>query len=140
VRKLPPNVDLLRSLPGLAGIRDRDLARLAVRFDDVRVPAGAVLACEGRPCHELVLVVAGTAWSSVRGERGGHVARGGVVGECAVLGAGVHRTTVVSRTPMHLLVAGCDGCRRLRDEPVILRLVARAAYERAGGGGWRLAG
>lgn len=138
MRKLPPNAGLLRGLPGLAGLRGRDLARLAPLFDDVRVPAGAVLAREGRPCHELVLVVAGAAGSSVRDESDRRLGPGDVIGERAVLGAGIHTATVVSRSPMRLLVAGCDACRRLRDEPAVLRLVGRAAVTRAEAGRWRL--
>ncbi len=150
VRKVPSNVDLLRSVPGLAGIRDRDLARLASGFDELRVAAGSVLAREGRPAHELVIVLAGFAALSVRGVPAGDVDAGGVLGETAVLGAGAHRATAVSRTGMHLLVAGCDGCRRLRDEPAILRLIARDLARRFAGtspddgrvrvGGWRLTG
>jgi CRP/FNR family cyclic AMP-dependent transcriptional regulator len=151
VRKLPPNVGALRSVPGLDGVRDRELARLSPWFDEVRVPAGCVLSREGGPAHDLTVVVAGLASSTVRDDRIGVIGPGSVLGEAAVLGAGPHRATVVSRTPMRVLVAGCDACRRLRHEPAILRLIARDLARRASGGsravdgragctGWRLTG
>jgi CRP-like cAMP-binding protein len=116
--------ELLRSFDGFAGMHGRALLRLAAQFDDVYVPAGAVLAREGRPCHELMLVAAGEAVVRRRGAPVGTVAPGDVIGETAVLVGASHVVSVTSRTPMRLLVAGADSCRRLRNDVVVVRAVA----------------
>ena len=59
----PPKakIALLRSIPALSVLADRDAVRLSRVFDELDVPPGTVLASAGRPIHELVLIADGEA-------------------------------------------------------------------------------
>src|SRR5258708_21371941 len=50
-------IDLLRSVPGFADLSERELARYAPLFDEVKVAAGMVLTREGEVGRELVVIV-----------------------------------------------------------------------------------
>lgn len=105
-------------------LEKRELRRLALQFDEVWVAAGTVLASQGQMSHQLCLLVEGTAIVSVEGAPVAVLGPGDVVGEAAVLRPAPHRASVVTRAPTHLLVASLNGCRRLRDHPAFLRLLA----------------
>ena len=120
-----PKAAALRSLPGFAALADRDLARLTVAFDDVRVAPGTVLARAGQVTHELILVVEGTATAT--NERTGTRAplgRGRCVGDVAMLGHGAAPVTVVTDTAARVLVAGPSTARTALAHPTVLRHVA----------------
>lgn len=125
-----PKIGLLRTVPGFAGLPDRDLARLAACFDEARVGAGMVLAREGRLGHELVLIVEGQATITRAGATEGELGPGALVGETAVLGPIPHRSRVVARTPMRVLVAGPESLRTLGGDPALLRRAATSLAER----------
>lgn len=117
-------IDLLRAIPGLDALSDRDLTRLAPMFDDVRVDAGRVLAREGQPSNELMLIVEGRAGLSRRGKPIDGLGPGQLLGEMSILDRAVHTATATAQTPMHLLLAGRQQFGALRDDPDVLRQVA----------------
>lgn len=119
-----PKVALLRSVPGFADLSDRDLARFAPLFDEVRVDAGMVLTREGQVGHELLLILEGQATLRRRGEARDVLGPGAFVGETAILGDVPHWSSVVSQTPMRVLVAGPESFRALGNDPDLLRRVA----------------
>jgi CRP-like cAMP-binding protein len=124
VKTTDPKISLLRTVPGFAGMPDRDLARLAPCFDEAQVGAGMVLAREGGLGHELVVIVEGRATVTRRGAVEGELGPGALVGETAVLGPIPHWSRVVARTPMRVLVAGPESLRALGGEAGLLRRVA----------------
>ncbi len=117
-------IDLLRSVPGFADLSDRELARYAPLFDEVKVDAGMVLTREGQVGRELVLIVEGQASLERRGAASEVLGPGAFVGETAILGEVPHWSSVVTRTPMRLLVAGRESFRALGSDPDLLRRVA----------------
>jgi CRP-like cAMP-binding protein len=80
-----------------------------------------VLAREGRPATELVLVVDGRA--AAAGSSAAHrtLGAGQFVGELEVVGQADHVATVIAETPMQLLVAGPATLRTVLEQPAVLR-------------------
>ena len=108
----------LGAVPGLAALPAAERTVLAELFDEVRVPAGSVLARQGRAATALVLIVEGRA--SV-GSTEGALRAGQFVGALEALEHADHVTTVTADTPMHLLVAGPSTVPTVLDHPVVLR-------------------
>jgi CRP-like cAMP-binding protein len=117
-------IALLRSVPGLAHLPDRELGRLALLFDDIRIDAGRVLAREGQASQELVLIVEGWAALSRHGQSVDALGPGQFVGETSILDHGAHADTVTARTPMRVLLAGRESFGALRNHPEVLRQIA----------------
>ena len=82
----------------------KGLAALARMATPVIVEPGRVLAREGAPGHEFVVVVEGTASTTSRGEEVGQVGPGSFFGELALLDGGPRTATVRALTPMLVLV------------------------------------
>lgn len=130
MKVLDPKVALLQGLPSLAAVRPRDLASVAPLVEDLRVPAGAVLVAEGDLCHEVVLVLAGTATLTAAGRVLGTVAAGDVIGDAAVRDQLPHLTTVTATTDLHVLVAGPESYRAFVRHPLVVRHVAATLSDR----------
>jgi hypothetical protein len=113
----------LRSLAGFSALHDRDLARLATLFDEVRVAPATVLARAGQTTHELIVIVDGAATATDEHGAARHLGPGRCVGDLAVLGHG-DAVTVVTDTDAQLLVAGPRTIRAALDHPTVLRHVA----------------
>ncbi len=130
MKVLDPKVDLLRRLPSLAAVRRRDLASVAPLVEDLCVRAGVVVVHEGDLCHEVVLVLEGTAEVSVGGRVVGVVGPGDVLGDLAVREHLPHATTVTATTNLHVLVAGPESHRTFVHHPVVVRHVAATLSDR----------
>jgi CRP/FNR family transcriptional regulator, cyclic AMP receptor protein len=117
-------IDLLRSVPGLTRLGQRDLARLAPLFDDARIDAGTVLAREGQSSHELVLIVEGWAALTRGGKPIDAVGPGQFLGEMSILDRAAHNATATAQTPMRVLLAGRETFGTLRSDPDVLRQIA----------------
>lgn len=130
MKVLDPKVDLLRRLPSLAAVRRRDLASVAPLVEDLCVRAGTVVVAEGDLCHEVVLVLEGTAEVSVDGRVVGGVGPGDVLGDVAVRDQVAHATTVTASTDLHVLVAGPESYRTFVHHPVVVRHVAATLSDR----------
>jgi CRP-like cAMP-binding protein len=74
-------------------------------FDEVSVPAGMVLAQEGRLCHEFFVVVAGELEVCRQG-RASRLGPGEAFGWKAMHERGRHDATVITMSPARLLVMG----------------------------------
>ncbi|HSO94906.1 MAG TPA: cyclic nucleotide-binding domain-containing protein [Acidimicrobiia bacterium] len=124
MRTARSKIELLRSVPGLTTLGERDLARLAPLFDDIRIDVGKVLVREGQSSHELVLIVEGSAELTRGGNTVGAVGPGDFLGETAVLDRAAHTATATAATPMRILLAGRESFGKLRSEPDVLRQIA----------------
>ena len=96
-------LEVLRSVHVLSGVDDAMLAALLPFFDEVTVPAGTVVAHEGRLCHELVVVAGGELEVCRRG-RASRLGVGGAFGWDEMRERGRHDATVLTVAPSHLLV------------------------------------
>lgn len=94
---------VLRGVTELAGAGDAALQSLLAFFDEVRVPAGAVLVREGQFGHEFVVVAEGEVEACRRG-RAQVLRRAGSFGWQAMHERGRHDATVVTMSPARLLV------------------------------------
>ena len=87
-------VELLRGVWLFERCTKAELAAIARMATPVTVETGHVLATEGTPGHEFVVVVEGTASASSRGQEIGQVGPGSFFGELALLDGGPRTATV----------------------------------------------
>src|SRR5437764_13004829 len=120
-KTVDPKVGILRSVPTLSGLANRDLARLASHFDDVCVDAGERLIREGEPGREIFLVVDGEAVVSLRDDALATVGPGEFVGEMTLFDRVPRSATVTALTPVRVLVAGAGSFGTLLANPAVLR-------------------
>jgi CRP-like cAMP-binding protein len=114
-----PNADrlsTLRATPELAGWSDRSLHALSLQFDEVILPAGRLIALEGAPCTELVIVLEGGLRArSLRGDS--RLLRAGESsGWRAMWERGPNEATVVVECEARLLVMGHAQFRAVKAE------------------------
>lgn len=126
----PQQLAELRSLPIFARFEDIELAQIARRLTDVEVPAGAVLVKEGQPGREAFIVASGTAVIRVGDQVIGNAGAGDLVGEMALLDGRPRAATVISVTPMRLLVMDPSEFGRLLDDPRTARWIAASLSNR----------
>lgn len=96
--------DSLKQLPIFAACSKRDLeeiSRLATQLD---LPAGRVLAAEGTPGQEFVVIRAGTVEVSRQGTRLAELGPGDYFGEISLLDGGPRTATVTALTPVTIEV------------------------------------
>ena len=105
-RRSDPKVDMLRRVPRLSGLRERELAELAPLLEVVDLPAGAVIAQEGRPGYETLIIVDGRVEVRVGGKVVNEVGPGEFVGEMAQLDRGRRCATATALTPVRGLLVG----------------------------------
>jgi CRP-like cAMP-binding protein len=119
----PPTakIALLRSIPGLSVLDDRDAIRLSRVFDELHVAPGTVLARAGRPVRELVLIAGGEATLTRTGTVPHPLGPGDVVGAFPLVAATPHNCCVSARTPMRILVAHRRYLPEIMGHPVLVR-------------------
>lgn len=99
-----------------SSLSKKELATIARRADEVRVPAGKVLTAEGKPGHEFFLIVEGQAAVERGGRTIATLTPGQYFGELSLLDRGPRSATVVASTEMDLLVLGQREFSGLLDE------------------------
>jgi CRP/FNR family cyclic AMP-dependent transcriptional regulator len=95
-----------------------ELAAIARVASPRVVEPGSVLATEGTPGQEFVVVAEGTASATSRGEEVGQVGPGSFFGELALLDGGPRSATVRALTPMLVLVLGRSEFDELVDRAI----------------------
>ena len=96
----------------------KELAAIARMATPVIVEQGRVLAKEGTPGQEFVVVVEGTASATSRGEEVGQIGPGSFFGELALLDGGPRTATVRALTPMLVLVLDRSEFNHLVDRAI----------------------
>ena len=103
---LDHRVDLLRNVWLFSSCTDDELSRIAGLTQARDVDAGVEIFAEGDPGDDFYVIVEGDAEARVGGEKIGDLTKGSFFGEMALID-GLDRTaTVVSTSPMSLLVLG----------------------------------
>lgn len=95
----------LRAVPELGALGGADLRGLLLHFDEVRVPAGTVIARAGRPCAQYVVVLEGRLETKADAGSPGTPA-GPSCGWDAMCERGVSPATVLAASDARLLVMG----------------------------------
>ena len=122
----------VESIPLFASVPRRRHWHFARLADEVGVPAGCELTREGAYAREFFVVVSGTADIYRDGERVGALAGGDFFGEVGLLGPRERRATVVSTSPMRLLVFAHRQFRELLfAAPTVGARIRGAAMQRA---------
>ena len=96
--------DLLRAVPSLERLSERDLERIAAVLAERTVAAGSILVEEGAAGQDSFLIVEGDACVTTGGVTVARVGPGEFVGELALLTDRPRCATVRAETPMRLLV------------------------------------
>jgi CRP-like cAMP-binding protein len=97
-------IELLKRVPLFADCSRRELREISAVADEIVVPAGTVLAREGKSGRELVVIVEGAADVTKRGRKINTVGDGDFVGEIAVVTDTPRTATVRTTQPTHALV------------------------------------
>jgi CRP-like cAMP-binding protein len=107
----------LRALPELGDCSDKVIASLLSSVDEIRLPAGAVVAQAGRSCTELVVVVEGTLRATPH-----LIGPGESLGWSAMWDRAVNEATVVAESDVRLLVVGHAQFRAFKAVAALLHL------------------
>jgi CRP/FNR family cyclic AMP-dependent transcriptional regulator len=124
------HLKMLRSVPLLAGLTDRELTWVDRLVTLVDVEAGDVLTTEGTTGREAFVLMSGTAVVTIAGREVATVGPGDVVGEMAVLDGQPRTATVTALEPMRVLAIDPRSFRTLLGEPGIARKVLAAEVAR----------
>lgn len=97
-----PSTDVLRNVPLLSGLDERELQTLAQSFKDRRFDAGETVAREGDSGVGFFVVEDGKATVTVRGEEVGRLGPGDHFGEIAIIDQGARSATITAETPLQV--------------------------------------
>jgi CRP-like cAMP-binding protein len=132
-RALVPGLEtteIVRNLPELAGLSDRQVRFLLPQFDEVSVDAGTTIAVAGRPAAEYVVVLEGRLESrGPSGER--QIEAGESTGWDAMWSRGCNASTVTATSPARLLVMGRAQFRAVRALRIERRMNRAVSYLRS---------
>ncbi len=93
-------IDVLRQVPLFAGLDDRELERLADRFQERSFPEGATVLEEGSTGTSFYVIAEGNTTVSVGGDVKATLGPGDYFGEMAVFEEGVRSASVVAATDL----------------------------------------
>jgi CRP/FNR family transcriptional regulator, cyclic AMP receptor protein len=94
-------VEMLQRVPLFAGVKKRDLARIASLFHERRIGAGQTLVEQGgRRGFNFYVVDEGIGTVTVDGEERGTLSPGDYFGELAVIDSGERSATITAQTDM----------------------------------------
>jgi len=94
----------LKRLPIFAACSDRDLDAVARLSTTLDVPPGKVLATEGQPGFEFVVIRAGTVAVTRNGQKLAELGPGDYFGEISLIDGGPRTATVTAETPVTIEV------------------------------------
>ncbi len=121
----------LKSLRLFDGLGKKERRLLAQRADAVDVPAGKVLAKQGRTAYEFFVIREGTASVQRNGEVVAELGPGDFFGEVGIVTHRPRNATVTSRSSMKLLVITDQAFRGMeRDTPTVAKQIEQAVEAR----------
>ena len=124
-------IELLHRVPLFEGCSQKDLGQISTLADEINQPAGSTLIHEGTKGREFFVLVDGTVDVRRKGRKLGSLDRGDFFGEIALLTETPRTATVVTATPVRLLVITGQSFRRLLDDtPAIQGKVLTALARR----------
>jgi CRP-like cAMP-binding protein len=106
-------VDLLKRVPLFAGCTKAELRELATIADEIDLREGVALTREGKPAHEFLVIVDGTARVTQKGRTLADLGPGDWLGEIALLTKSNRTATVTTTSRVRALVVTDRGFRRL---------------------------
>jgi CRP-like cAMP-binding protein len=125
------NAERLAAFPLFASLTAEERTELATWTEGRNVSEGTTLAAEGAPGYVFYLIEAGTAEVVHDGRRVAELGPGDYFGEGAILGAGRRVASVVSTSPMRLVVMHGQQFRKMEAAlPHVARRLEEALAER----------
>jgi CRP-like cAMP-binding protein len=109
-------IELLHRVPLFEGCSRKELGQISTLADEISVPAGTTLIKEGAKGREFFVLVDGTVDIRRKGRKLGSLDTGDFFGEIALLTDTPRSATVVTASPVRLLVIVGPAFRRLLDE------------------------
>jgi CRP-like cAMP-binding protein len=116
---MTPRFAALRAVPELAHCSNSEISSLVTSVDEIRLPAGAVVARAGRYCTELLVVIEGTLRTTAL-----RIGPGESLGWAAMWDRSINQATVIAESDVRLLVIGHAQFRAFKAAayPPLLRL------------------
>ena len=99
-----PKIEALKQVPLFSHCSLKELEFLATRTDEVAAPAGHQLTSQGRPGNAFYLLLDGEAEVTIDGKHRRTLSPGDFLGEISMLDLGPATATVVTSTPVRLMV------------------------------------
>jgi CRP/FNR family cyclic AMP-dependent transcriptional regulator len=122
---------VLRRIRLFAGLSRKQRKLLAMRADEVDVPAGKVLCCKGSTAHEFFVIEDGTAKVVRDGQYLDDLGPGDFFGEMGLLEDEPRNADVIARTPLRLMVLSGPALKELeREAPELARRLSRSVQQR----------
>jgi CRP-like cAMP-binding protein len=123
--------DELTTIPFFSDLSDEERTRIAPRAERLAMPAGKRLVVQGERGYEFFVIEDGTAGVYCDNQHIRDLGRGDFFGEIALVTRGDRTATVVSRTPMRLVVVTRRGFAQLCEEvPDVAAHIRAAMRER----------
>jgi CRP/FNR family transcriptional regulator, cyclic AMP receptor protein len=123
--------ELIKAVPLFAHCSNKELDRLSSELDEIEMPSGKVLARQGEPGREFVVVVDGTAEVTRDGRRINLLGSGDFLGEIALISGGPRTATVTTTSDSDLLILTARSFARVTKEmPSVQASVLKALSER----------
>ena len=121
----------LRRIELFSGLSRKQRRLLAMRADELDVPAGKVLCGKGKTAHEFFVIEDGTAKVVRDGQYLDELGPGDFFGEMGLLDNAPRNADVVAKTPLRLMVLSGRALRDLeREAPGFARRLSRSVEQR----------
>jgi len=121
----------LRRIQLFDGLSRKQRKLLAIWVDEVDVPPGKVLCCEGKTADEFFVIEEGTAKVVRGGQYLDELGPGDFFGEMGLLDNAPRNADVIAETPLTLLVLRRAALKELeRDAPALARRLRRSVEQR----------
>jgi CRP-like cAMP-binding protein len=113
------------------GLSRKQRKLLAMRVDEVDVPAGKVLCCKGKTADEFFVIEEGTAKVVRDGQYLDALGPGDFFGEMGLLDDEPRNADVIAETPLTVMVLRGPAFKELeRDAPRLARRLRRSVQQR----------
>jgi CRP-like cAMP-binding protein len=125
------NEAALRRIQLFDGLSRKQRKLLAMRVDEVDVPAGKVLCCKGKAADEFFVIEEGTAKVVRDGQYLDALGPGDFFGEMGLLDDEPRNADVIAETPLTVIVLRGPALKELeRDAPRLARRLRRSVQQR----------
>jgi CRP-like cAMP-binding protein len=123
-------IELLRRVTLFADCSKADLAKIAARCKEARVPSGTTIVEQGTRGDRFFVLAEGLAYVHVDGRRVASIGAGSFFGEMALLEHEVRSASVTAELPCRLLVVEEQDFDAVRSVPSVADRVMLAMSER----------
>jgi CRP-like cAMP-binding protein len=122
---------VLRRTPLFSGLSRKQRRLLAMRADEVDVPAGKVVCRKGTTPHEFFMIEDGTARVVRDGQYLDELGPGDFFGEMGLLEDEPRNADVIAKTPLRLIVLSGAALKEIeREAPELARRLSQAVRQR----------